>query len=106
MSGQGLKDPVKLVKVLGESDGYWNPSPKGTIACLECLITSVSGSYIQIRPLPVTDIQTEILDGNIDRVIRVGNFRDNVPVVGKYYLVFLLGNGYVIDNQATFLEYQ
>lgn len=101
MQGHLLKDPVILVKVLGQSQGYWNPTSKSTVACLLCKIDSIEND-----PLTMTQRNTGVIDGISDRVICVQNFRNNRPVVGQYYLAFRLGNVYTLDNQAAFGEYQ
>lgn len=101
MSKQFLREPIIIVKVLGEDDGYWDPTAGSEVAC------------VRVAPPDVTitdclDMEASgvlFVDGDEDRVIKCYNFRNNIPVIGKRYLAFRIGNCYVIDNQSVFAEY-
>ena len=97
-----LRDPVILVKVVGADDDGWTPTKGSTVRCLLCGMTdNLVGLSTE-----TTKQDIAVVEGKEDRLITVANFRQNTPVVGQYYLAYRLGDGYVIDNQATFLEYQ
>jgi hypothetical protein len=98
-----FRDPVILVKVVGAGDGGWTPTKGSTVRCLLCGLT---GDLENLSHQTTVSASPTIVDGKPDRLITVANFRQNTPVVGQYYLAHRFGNGYVIDNQATFLEYQ
>jgi len=98
--GMPTGDMVRVVKVVAETPG--NPGsfplgPKKVYKCLPCVITfdETEGSTCSI--VTVT---------NEDRAIYAGNFRNNYIVENAFYVVFLIGNKYVLDNQAAFLEAQ
>lgn len=102
MKRRFLAESVILVKVLGEDDGHWNPTAGSEVACVRVAEPDVSITDI----INMTQTSEQFVDGDEDRVIKCYNFRDNIPVIGKRYLAFRIGNVYVIDNQSTFAEYQ
>jgi len=114
MIGEPVRSPVIIVKILGALDGYWEPVAKSSVAALMCSTNATNPLSISpepesgppTNPFPTSAASTIVTDGLPDRVILVWNFRDNIPVVGEYYLAFRVGNGYLLDNQASFLEYQ
>lgn len=85
-----------IVKILGEDDGYWNPGFRTTCKGRLC---SVSGHFQQ------HEAPTLLVDGEEDRTITVHNFRYNKPMVGGYYLAYLVGGVYLLDSQASFSEW-
>jgi hypothetical protein len=104
-------EQILLVKVIEDSLGSFPNSFYSTYKCLVCSV-KVSGQ-LDLNPsednlyyggpiqegLPVT-----IQDGLEDRAIMVCNFRRNKPLKNTYYLAFLVGKYYVLDNQSAFLE--
>ncbi len=94
-----LVDPVILVKVVGPEDGGWDPTKGSSVRCLLC------GLSDDIDPEATTKQDVIVEEGRADRLITIANFRNNIPMIGAYYLAYRFGNSYVLDNQAVFLEY-
>lgn len=99
---QPTSNQIRLVKVTQEvsgNPGSFPTSPNRQVyKCMPATLKhdKVEGGYVTI----VDTVDT-------DRAIYVANFRNNLPVLGNYYLVFQLSPGvYVFDNQMAFLENQ
>lgn len=93
-------DMIRLVKVTEEVPGSPGSFPNTTqvvYKCLPCTITfeEVEGAGVTVTPCI-----------NTDRAIYCANFRNNYIVLNAYYLAYLIGDLYVLDNQAAFLEAQ
>lgn len=94
-----LVDPVILVKVVGDTDGGWDPTKGSSVRCLLCGLTD------DISTESTTKQDVIVQEGKSDRLITIANFRPNIPRVGHYYLAYRFGNSYILDNQEVFLEF-
>lgn len=102
---------VLLVKPIEDSLGSFPNGFRLTYKCLVCKIL-VSGSEsldpdgdnIHYSTVMSEGLTVTIEDGGEDRAIMCCNFRRNKIVKNAYYLAYLVGNYYVLDNQAAFLE--
>ena len=101
--------PFILITVVGADDGYFDPLMGQPFYGRLCAPKPDKSSLVTV---PIADPAEAFDDGNCinegysDRVMKIYNFRDNIPVVGHRYICYRLGrNMYFIDNQATFMEY-
>ncbi len=94
-SGIPYADSRILVKVIQLGDTF----PEGLKKVYACIPCQISFTEEEGETCTVTD-------GSIERVIFAGNFRNNYIVKDAYYMAYLIGDQYVLDNQAAFLEAQ
>lgn len=109
--------PVILVKAVEDDLGTFPNAFRRTYKCLVCEIKvggelDYDGSIndpndsdnIHLSTTMTEGLGVSIQDGIEDRAIMCCNFRNNKIVKDAYYLAFLVGKYYVLDNQAAFLE--
>lgn len=91
-------DAIRVVKVIEENPGSFPLGHRKVYKCLPCKIEfddTTEGGGVTITPAV-----------DISRAIYCGNIRNNYIVLNAYYMVYRIGDKYVIDNQAAFLENQ
>lgn len=93
---------IRVVQVIQEIEGTPGSFPNQVVPCVyKCMPVTISYSDIEGGSVGIS------VSKDIDRAIYVANFRNNVPLLGGYYVVFRLDNGkYIFDNQMAFEENQ
>lgn len=97
-----------LVKPVEDLTGAFPNGFRKTYKCLVCSIRVPSldavEDKINFSTQATEGLDVVIVDGEEDRAVMCCNFRRNKIIMNAYYLAYLVGDYYVLDNQAAFLE--